>query len=96
MGHTRGGADMNALPHTLFVIDAHTSVRCDEAWRAALGATLHGGTVHVVVTPAATPFCQSALAQRAWATLVSFGHHVQTTTLAAAHSALQQHIEIWR
>lgn len=87
---------MNALPHTLFVIDARTAARCDEAWRAALGATLHGGTVHVVVTPAATAFGQSALAQRASATLVSFGHQVQTATLDAAYLALQQHAEIWR
>ncbi len=84
------------MSHTLLVIDVTTAARADQAWRAALGATLAGGVVQVVVTPTAQPFCQSALAQRARQTLEAFGHCCETATLAQVESKLRQHIEVWR
>ena len=84
------------MAHTLVVIDVTGTARADQAWRAALGATLAGGAVHVVITPNAQPFCQSALAQRARLTLEAFGHRCEVATLAQVESKLRQHIEVWR
>ena len=83
-------------PHTLFIVDVVSSERADQAWRAALGATLAGSVVHVVITPAALEFCQSALALRARHTLAAFGHTCESASLAEARSRLVQHSEIWR
>ncbi len=83
-------------PHTLFIIDVASTARAVQAWRAALGATLAGNVVHVVITPAALEFCQSALARRARRTLETFGHPCESTSLAEARLRLRQHVEIWR
>lgn len=67
-------------------LDPH---RQSEALRAALGVTLRGGTVEVVVDgPLLTP-----LAQRAAETLRSFGHVVG----ANLHDALARAdvVEVW-
>lgn len=83
-------------PHVLFVIDVASTARGDQAWRAALGATLAGGVVHVVMTPTALPFCQSALACRARQTLEVFGHRWEAMPLDEARVRFQQYIEVWR
>ncbi|MBP9087614.1 MAG: hypothetical protein KBG15_15940 [Kofleriaceae bacterium] len=83
-------------PHTLIIIDVASTARGDQAWRAALGATLTGGAVHVVVTPPALQFCHSALAQRARHTLEAFGHHCEAAPLDEALRRLRQHVEVWR
>ena len=70
------------------VVRATDPHRQAEALRAALGLTLRGARVEVVLTePAATP-----LAQRAIATLRSFGYSVGPSfeVLAAA-----DRVEVW-
>lgn len=63
--------------------------RQSEALRAALGVTLRGGRVEVVVDgPLLTP-----LARRAAATLEAFGHVVGTDLIAALARA--QAVEVW-
>jgi hypothetical protein len=61
-----------------------------EALRAALGLTLRGSRVQVIVdAPFATP-----LAQRSAETLISFGHHVGSGDVASAIRDAQA-VEVW-
>ena len=76
-------------PHIVVVARARDPHRQAEALRAALGLTLRGATVEVVVDePLLSP-----LAQRAADTLRSFGHSL-TTDLAAA-LARATVVEVW-
>jgi len=69
-------------------VDPH---RQAEALRAALGLTLRGATVDVVVTaPPGTP-----LAERAAATLRSFGHAVTVGAPTSAALAIADAVEVW-
>ncbi|MCX5741031.1 MAG: hypothetical protein NT062_00875 [Proteobacteria bacterium] len=62
--------------------------RQSEALRAALGLTLRGAKVHVVIdAPVAT-----SLAQRAIDTLRSFGHVVDADLTAVARA---DRVEVW-
>ncbi|MBA2539720.1 MAG: hypothetical protein H0V17_08810 [Deltaproteobacteria bacterium] len=63
--------------------------RQSEALRAALGLTLRGAAVEVVTGPLLTP-----LAERASATLRSFGYAVHDTDLAEA-IARADRVEVW-
>lgn len=68
-------------------VDPH---RQSEALRAALGLTLRGAKVEVIVGGRLlTP-----LAERAAATLRSFGHPVHDVDVAAA-IARADHVEVW-
>jgi hypothetical protein len=72
------------------VVITHDPHRQAEALRAALGLTLRGSKVEVLVdAPLATP-----LAQRAAATLVSFGHRVGPGDVAAAIRTASA-VEVW-
>lgn len=63
---------MTAAPHIVVVVRARDPHRQAEGLRAALGLTLRGGTLEVVVhAPLHTP-----LARRAADTLAGFGHVV--------------------
>jgi hypothetical protein len=74
----------------LVVVRTRDPHRQSEALRAALGLTLRGGTVHVLLDePPATP-----LAQRAADTLVSFGHRVGPGDLATAIRTADA-VEVW-
>jgi hypothetical protein len=74
----------------LVVIRTRDPHRQSEALRAALGLTLRGGTVHVLLDESpATP-----LAQRAVDTLVSFGHHVGPGDLTAEIRNADA-VEVW-
>jgi hypothetical protein len=76
---------------TILVIARSTDPhRQSEALRAALGLTLRGATVEVIVKgPLLTP-----LAERAAATLRSFGYSVGDADLASA-LARADAIEVW-
>jgi hypothetical protein len=72
------------------VIATRDPHRQAEALRAALGLTLRGSRVEVIVdAPLATP-----LARRAAATLTSFGHGVGAGDLATAIRAATA-VEVW-
>ena len=72
------------------IVQARDPHRQAEALRAALGLTLRGSRVHVIVdAPLATP-----LAQRAADTLRSFGHHVGPGDVASAIRAADA-VEVW-
>jgi hypothetical protein len=73
----------------LIVVQTRDPHRQAEGLRAALGVTLRGGRVEVVVEePLLTP-----LAQRSAATLVSFGHVVGTDLADALTRA--DVVEVW-
>jgi phage FluMu gp28-like protein len=80
----------------LFVIDVRNHERGDEALRAALGATLCGAQVDVVIAPDAAHFCNGVTATRARATLEMFGHRVTIESLTELRQRLQPHTEVWR
>lgn len=74
----------------LVVVATRDPHRQSEALRAALGLTLRGGKVHVLLdAPPATP-----LAQRAADTLTSFGYRVGPGDLAAAIRTADA-VEVW-
>ena len=73
----------------LMIIQARDAHRQAEGLRAALGVTLRGGRVEVVIAePLLTP-----LAERATATLVSFGHVVGVDLSEALARA--DVVEVW-
>jgi hypothetical protein len=73
----------------LIIVQARDPHRQAEGLRAALGVTLRGGRVEVVIAePLLTP-----LAQRAAATLVSFGHVVGAELADALARA--DVVEVW-
>lgn len=73
----------------LILVQSRDPHRQAEALRAALGVTLRGGRVEVVIgEPLLTP-----LAQRAAATLVSFGHVVGADLSEALARASV--VEVW-
>ena len=73
----------------LMIIQSRDAHRQAEGLRAALGVTLRGGRVEVVIAePLLTP-----LAERAAATLVSFGHVVGAELSAALARA--DVVEVW-
>jgi hypothetical protein len=74
----------------LVIVRTRDPHRQAEALRAGLGLTLRGATVEVIVdAPLLTP-----LAERAAATLRSFGHAVGSGDLAAA-LARADAVEVW-
>jgi hypothetical protein len=80
----------------LFVIDVRNCERGDEALRAALGATLRGSQIEVIISPTAANFCNGATAVRARSTLELFGHHITVEPLTDIRARLQSHTEVWR
>jgi hypothetical protein len=74
----------------LVIVQTRDPYRQAEALRAALGLTLRGSRVRVIVdAPLATP-----LAQRAADTLISFGHPVGPGDTASAIRAADA-VEVW-
>ena len=74
---------------TVVVVRTTVPHRQAEALRAALGLTLRGAKVEVVVTgPLLTP-----LAERAAATLASFGHAITSDVEGALARATA--VEVW-
>ena len=72
------------------IVQTRDPHRQAEAMRAALGLTLRGSRVQVIVDAAlSTP-----LAQRAADTLISFGHSVGPGDIAAAIRAAHA-VEVW-
>jgi hypothetical protein len=74
--------------------------RVAEALRAAVGLSLRGDRVHVVVAAAARPACAHAQAARALATLRMLGHDVidaepDTGTAEADAVRMADAIEVW-
>ena len=65
----------------------------DEALRGALGLTLRGAHVHVVLTEPGLAFGPQG--QRATATLELFGHRVEGTGAPAAALVAADVVEIW-
>jgi hypothetical protein len=72
----------------LVVVRTTDPHRQSEALRAALGLTLRGARIEVVVGPLLTP-----LAERAAATLRSFGHAIHDDLPAALARATA--VEVW-
>jgi hypothetical protein len=65
----------------------------DEAFRAAVGLTLRGAHVHVVVTDPHAPL--GASAQRARATLELMGHRVTLAPAGLDELARADAVEVW-
>jgi hypothetical protein len=78
----------------IVVVQTREPRRQDEALRAALGLTLRGAQVAVVL--AADVALTSPLACRAAATLRSFGHTVEVATAADLRElATADAVEVW-
>jgi hypothetical protein len=77
----------------LVVVGAVDGDTADEALRAAVGLTLRGASVRVVLTDAAPP--PGPAGERARATLGLFGHAVTDATALGAALADATVIEIW-
>lgn len=82
---------MKPNPHILVVAHTADPHRQAEALRAALGLTLRGARVEVILAhPPLTP-----LATRAATTLQSFGHGVATGGDVAAAIRRADAVEVW-
>jgi len=84
---------MTGTSRLLVVVRTRDPHRQAEALRAALGLTLRGSGVDVILDePPATP-----LAQRAVDTLLSFGHRVAAASASELAAAIREAraVEVW-